>query len=773
MRPMRKLNTKASFSLVIALLLIPILLLGWLFVEQSDKDIAFAKKELSGLEYISTIFPLLTKTDETPDIWLSLSDDFIAKRSEYDAVFGSGQVSSNVIRLLQSKDTKSFQLMDALQSMISHVGDQSNLILDPDLDSYYLMDSTILRTPKVLAELDGLADALKQRQNVGDNNSISNVQTILAAERMKDSLTNLQASISAALLANKDKAIDPGLYDQVQVMIDEIASLVDKRHSEQNGNQVYEINTQAADAFLAGPIKEQIGKTYQSSAQSLRHLLSARIDRFNTKLKLALALCGIVALLALALSFGVFRSILNTLDDRIVFLAEHDVMTELKNRAAFSASFIENMVAAVKNNTSFAVHIIDIDGFKSVNDSLGHQAGDTILKTVAQKLLEISGPKDSIARFGGDEFVYIQADIKQEQEAEVFGQRLVKALHMPIEHSGQSAQLSASIGSSVFGTHGDDETQLLKRADIAIYQSKMRGKNRATLFSPDMEIEYERRLAIELEVRKATENKTFTLAYQPQIDLKANQVSGFEALLRLTTENGEPISPTTFIPVVEKLGLICDVGNWVLKRACETALNWPDNIVVAVNLSPLQFTSGNAVEAIEDAIRSSGLPARRLQIEITESTLLESSDLIMRDLNRIKAMGVSIAMDDFGTGDSSLSYLWKFPFDKIKIDRSFVTDIGPQQSDARTILHTIISLGHSMSMTVTVEGVETAEQAKVMIELECDQVQGYHYSRPIPEPGVPSYLLQSLIDNIKPEQITLNQKKRTESSGAGIIPTLN
>ena len=770
---MRKFNTKASFSLVIALLLIPILLLGWLFIEQSDKDIAFAKKELSGLDYIGTIFPILTKTDESPEIWLSLSDNFIAKRSEYDPVFGSGQVSANVIRLLQAKETQSSDLMNALQSMISHVGDQSNLILDPDLDSYYLMDSTILRTPKVLRELDSLADALKQREAVGDNNSISNVQTILAAERMKESLTNLQASISAALLANKDRAIDPGLYDQVQMMIDEIGRLVEKKPSAQEAGEIYAINEQVADAFLAGPIKVQIGKTFESSAKSLRHLLSARIDRFNTKLKLALSLCGVVALFALALSFSVFRSILNTLDDRIVFLAEHDVMTELKNRAAFSASFVENMVAAVKNNNSFAVHIIDIDGFKGINDSLGHQAGDTILKTVAQKLIEISAPKDSIARFGGDEFVFIQGDINREYEADAFGQRLVKALHLPIEHAGLSAQLSASVGTAVFGKHGDDETQLLRRADIAIYQSKMRGKNRATLFSPEMEIEHERRLAIELEVRRATENKTFTLAYQPQIDLKDNQVTGFEALLRLTSESGEPISPTTFIPVVEKLGLICEVGNWVLKRACETALNWPENILVAVNLSPLQFTSGDAVKAIEDAIRSSGLPAKRLQIEITESTLMESSEFIMRDLNRIKALGVSIAMDDFGTGYSSLSYLWKFPFDKIKIDRSFVTDIGPQKSDARTILHTIISLGHSMSMTVTVEGVETAEQAKVMVELECDQVQGYHYGRPIPEPGVPSYLLQSLIGHIKPEQIDISQKIKGDGKKAETQTFLN
>jgi EAL domain-containing protein (putative c-di-GMP-specific phosphodiesterase class I) len=199
----------------------------------------------------------------------------------------------------------------------------------------------------------------------------------------------------------------------------------------------------------------------------------------------------------------------------------------------------------------------------------------------------------------------------------------------------------------------------------------------------------------------------------------------------------------------------------VLKRACETALHWPDNIQVAVNLSPLQFTSGDAVEAIEDAIRLSGLPPKRLQIEITESTLLDRSDLILRDLNRIKALGVSIAMDDFGTGYSSLSYLWKFPFDKIKVDRSFVTNIGPQQSDARTLLHTIISLGHSLSMTVTVEGVETAEQARAMSELECDQVQGYHYGKPIPEPSLPSFLLQNLIHNMVPDL--------TESTGENLL----
>lgn len=761
---MRKLNTKASFALVIALLVIPILLLGWLFVEQSNKDISFAKKELKGLAYISTIFPLLSKMDETPAEWTKLSENFLQARDQYDDIFGTNPLSTLVQEHLRDGNTQSPEFVDSLQTLISQVGDQSNLILDPDLDSYYLMDAAILRTPKLLQELDNLAIALQGSElTTGESESLQ-VQAILAVERLRGSLNALQASLGAALLANQDNSIDPNLTSNVQGVVDQIDSLIDKSSGPIKESKVYALNSDNAKSFLVAPNKQEIASAFVSSANSLQKLLMSRIDRFQTKLNWALSLCSAVALLALALSFGVFRSILNSLDDRIVYLAEHDVMTELKNRAAFSAAFEESKLLAAEKGKNFAIHVIDLDGFKAINDSLGHQAGDNVLKSVAKTLLELSSVYDSVARFGGDEFVIIQANVASPRDAEAYGKRIVQSLHIPIEVSGSSAQLSASVGSTIFRTHGYDETQLMRRAEIALYNSKMRGKNRATLFSQEMEHEHERRLGIELEVRRATENKSFTLAYQPQYDVKANQVTGFEALLRLTSETGEAISPAIFIPVVEKLGLICEVGNWVLKRACHTALSWPDNIQVAVNLSPLQFTSGDAVAAIEGAIRDSGLPANRLQIEITESTLLESTDLVISDLNRIKALGVSIAMDDFGTGYSSLSYLWKFPFDKIKIDRSFVADIGQKQNDARTILHTIISLGHSMSMTVTVEGVETEEQAKAMAELECDQVQGYHYSRPIPEPGLPSFLLHSLIGNIKQDYIEGKVERPAEFS---------
>lgn len=745
---MRKLNTKASFALVIALLVIPILLLGWLFVEQSNKDISFAKKELKGLAYISTIFPLLTKTDESIDEWTKLSDSFLQARDEYDDVFGTNPLSTLVQEHLRDGNTQSPEFMDSLQTLISQVGDQSNLILDPDLDSYYLMDAAILRTPKLILELENLEVAIKSSELTDDANASSHVQAILAVERLRGSLTALRASLGAAMLANQDGSIDTGLTDKVQAVVDKIDSLIEKSTGSKALSQHYTLNSGVAKSFMVSPIRKEVAAVFVNSANSLENLLTSRINRFQTKLNWALSLCSAVALLALALSFGVFRSILNTLDDRIVFLAEHDSMTELRNRAAFSAAFEENKLVAADKGKNFAIHVIDLDGFKVINDTLGHQAGDNVLKSVAKTLLELSSVYDSVARFGGDEFVIIQANVASPRDAEVYGKRIVQSLHIPIEVSGASAQLSASVGTTIFRTHGYDETQLMRRAEIALYNSKMRGKNRATLFNTDMEHEHERRLGLELEVRRATENKSFTLAYQPQYDVKANQVTGFEALLRLTSEAGEPISPAIFIPVVEKLGLICEVGSWVLKRACQTARTWPDNIQVAVNLSPLQFTSGDAVAAIESAIKDSGLPANRLQIEITESTLLESTDLVIRDLNRIKALGVSIAMDDFGTGYSSLSYLWKFPFDKIKIDRSFVADIGPNKSDARTILHTIISLGHSMSMTVTVEGVETEEQARAMAELDCDQVQGYHYSRPIPEPGLPSFLLHSMVGNM-------------------------
>ncbi len=418
-------------------------------------------------------------------------------------------------------------------------------------------------------------------------------------------------------------------------------------------------------------------------------------------------------------------------DRRIRFLAHHDALTGLANRARL----IERLEGVLAVQTSLggqiAIHFIDIDHFKEVNDFLGHDGGDFLLNTIGQRLSALTRMEDLVARLGGDEFVVVQTAINSKVAAAEFAQRIASVLHEPMYFKEQELKTNVTIGVAVAPTDGKTSERLLKSADLALYSGKAAGRNCVRFFTPNMDEALRTRLTLEKLLREAVAQNLFELHYQPMYEMSGKKLIGFEALIRLPGPDGTLIPPATFIPVAEEMRLIDRIGKWVLREACQTATTWPNNLTVAVNLSPAEFESGAIVESVAAALKETGLDPHRLELEITETLLLGNSERTMVDLKRLKAMGISIVMDDFGTGYSSLSYLWKFPFDKIKIDRSFMESFEKSGGNVETVVKSIIALGREMHMRVTVEGVETLDQVDFLNNADADQVQGFYFGKPV------------------------------------------
>ena len=350
-----------------------------------------------------------------------------------------------------------------------------------------------------------------------------------------------------------------------------------------------------------------------------------------------------------------------------------------------------------------------------------------------------------VARLGGDEFVVIQTQVDSRDQAEEFANRIASALGIPTHFNEQELIATTSIGIAMAPEDGCAAAGLLKCADLALYKAKADGRNCVRLFRPEMDAALQTRIELERSLRDAVLHGRFLLHYQPVFGAMADhQLMGFEALLRLPREDGTLIPPMTFIPVAEDMRLIGEIGTWVLREACRTAATWPDHLTIAVNLSPAQFELGSVSAIVSSALTDSGLAANRLELEITETLLLGNSEVILAELQKIKSLGVAIAMDDFGTGYSGLSYLWRFPFDKIKIDRSFMQGLDGSGQEAETVVKTIIALGRELKMMVTVEGVETAQQAAFLSGTEADLVQGFFFSRPLPDTEIAAELITNI-----------------------------
>lgn len=416
---------------------------------------------------------------------------------------------------------------------------------------------------------------------------------------------------------------------------------------------------------------------------------------------------------------------------QIARLAHYDPLTDLPNRVLFQKSLSEALARRSRKGDALAVHFVDLDRFKTVNDTLGHPLGDALLKIAAERLRGCVREGDTVARLGGDEFAVVQTGLDDANGATRLAARIVEAMSAPFDLQGHQVVIGASVGVSLAPTDGDEADELLKKADMALYRAKADGRGAYHFFERAMDEQLQARRALELDLRRAVQAGEFELVYQPLYHLGDERVTGCEALLRWRHPERGTVSPADFIPLAEEIGLIVPLGEWVLRRACAEAANWPDHVRLAVNLSPAQFRDRGLVRTVISALASSGLAAERLELEITESVLLQDSAANMTMLHDLKALGVRISMDDFGTGYSSLSYLRSFPFDKIKIDQTFVRDIL-HDSDALAIIKAVLDLGASMGVTTTAEGVETLEQLNALRGQGCAEIRGYFISRPAP-----------------------------------------
>ena len=394
---------------------------------------------------------------------------------------------------------------------------------------------------------------------------------------------------------------------------------------------------------------------------------------------------------------------------RIAYMAHHDGLTNLPNRELYQERLREALERSEGGNKRVAVLCVDLDLFKNVNDSFGHPMGDRLLRLVADRLRSQVRGNNLVARLGGDEFAVILAADVSPNEASDFASRLIKILSACYEIDGIEVVIGASIGIALSPGDGETTEELMRNADMALYRAKSDGGGVHRFFEREMDRQAQKRRDMELDLRRAFANGEFELHYQPLVDIAADRISGFESLLRWRHPEKGMISPADFIPVAEDIGLIVSLGEWVLREACAEAVKWPADVKVAVNLSPVQFRSRNLVQVVVSALANSGLSPKRLELEITESLFLAETEANLAILHQLRELGVSISMDDFGTGYSSLSYLRSFPFDKIKIDRSFVKDLA-QRSDCVAIVRAISGLGRSLNITTTAEGVETMDQ---------------------------------------------------------------
>ncbi|THD52363.1 MAG: EAL domain-containing protein [Bradyrhizobium sp.] len=424
---------------------------------------------------------------------------------------------------------------------------------------------------------------------------------------------------------------------------------------------------------------------------------------------------------------------------RLTFMAQHDGLTGLPNRNLLRQRMDEILLHARRSSDKAAVLILGLDNFKAVNDTLGHGIGDKLLRAVAKRLRSMLREEDTLARLNSDEFAVVQSGLARPEDAVLLARRLLEAIGEPYLLGGHSVVVGASIGIAMAPGDGDESEKLLKHADMALSRAKNDSRGTFSFFEAGMDARAQARRKIEADLREAIENDVLRPHYQPVIDLSAGRITGFEALVRWPHPERGMISPAEFIPVAEETGLINGLGGLMLRRACMDAALWPEDVRVAVNLSPAQFRTGNLLSIVIDALKQSGLPARRLELEITETLLLEKSGQVLATLHGLRALGVRISMDDFGTGYSSLSYLRSFPFDKIKIDQSFVRDLAANR-DAQAIVRAIISLGVGLGVTITAEGVETEAELGCLRAEGCHEGQGFLFSRPRPNSEIAGLL---------------------------------
>lgn len=445
---------------------------------------------------------------------------------------------------------------------------------------------------------------------------------------------------------------------------------------------------------------------------------------------------GLTSILVLAIAppflFGWRKAVQRAHAEKLArHLAYHDPLTQLPNRRYIHEEIEKRLKKEADADDGMALLCLDLDGFKAVNDSFGHAAGDELLRQAVTRLTALLGPDDMAARLGGDEFLVLPKRGTSPEAVRHLATSIVESFRQPFEIDEQEVSCGASIGVVLADRRWRDRDQLLHAGDVALYEAKARGRQCAVLFEPSMEERLRKRREIENDLRLAVARDELTLHYQPQFDVRSKMLTGFEALVRWQHPKLGLLPPSEFIEIAEDLKMIDAISRWVMGQACKAAMSWSRPLKVAVNVSAVEFEEGNLVATIEDALAASGLPPERLEIEITETVLMTNTEVAIETLKHVRELGVSVAMDDFGTGYSSLGYLCKFPFDKLKIDRSFLlsNDLSRQ---SRRIIEAIITLGHSLDLNVVAEGVEHVEQLAMLEALSCGEAQGFHLGKPMP-----------------------------------------
>jgi diguanylate cyclase (GGDEF)-like protein len=432
-------------------------------------------------------------------------------------------------------------------------------------------------------------------------------------------------------------------------------------------------------------------------------------------------------------------------EQKIAWLARHDALTEIPNRFHFHEQ-LETALQCLGPEQGLAVHWIDLDQFKDINDEFGHPIGDALLKSLGKRMHEAVRQPDFVGRLGGDEFAIVQSAVMREDQAVAFAQRILLSFGEAHQLLGQTVHIGASIGIALAPKDGNSADELLRKADIALYHAKSLGRGTYALFDPAYGYKKQMRRRLEEDLKAAVRNHELELHYQPILDGKTRQVISCEALMRWRHPQHGLIAPADFIPLAEQTGLIVEMGEWALHQACKDAATWPKHVGVTVNLSPLQFGTNDLCKTVRAALSLSGLAAHRLELEITESVLLRDDAMTITILRQLRDLGVRIALDDFGTAFASLSYLRSFPFDTIKIDRSFVREL-PQRGDCAAIIEAVAGLAKRLDMRSVAEGIETAQQLDAVSEAGCDDVQGFYFSRALPAPELAEFLSQPRSDS--------------------------
>ncbi|MGY3371519.1 diguanylate cyclase (GGDEF)-like protein [Bradyrhizobium sp. GM2.4] len=446
-------------------------------------------------------------------------------------------------------------------------------------------------------------------------------------------------------------------------------------------------------------------------------------------------------------------------------MAHYDALTDLANRALLG----QRLKQALEQGGMFAIHHVDLDKFKAVNDTLGHQAGDILLQDVSRRLKQLARDSDTVARMGGDEFVILQTPISDSSEADLLARDVVRTLSAPFGLDGHQTIAGASIGIAIAPGDGSTPEQLLHNADLALYRAKSDGRGMHCFFEPAMGEEAQSRRGLEQDLRNGLAAGQFELHYQPVVKTDGGEISGFEALIRWRHPRRGLVAPNSFIPLAEEIGLIVPIGEWVIRQACGTASRWPDHLHVAVNISAVQFRQPGLTEVIVGALAASGLDPRRLEIEITESVFLQDRNGTLTTLHQLRALGIKVAMDDFGTGYSSLTYLQCFPFDKIKIDRSFVSGVE-NNAASLSIVRAVAALARGMGMTTTAEGVESEEQRDRIAAEGCTEMQGYLFSPPLPAEEIERHFLSAKTPAM-PDRFALRHNRRQPArASSGLMP---